>query len=124
MPDPQSPAKISEILDRLVGRVISDLQVLGINSLKSVVPTPAELTGARVESASVDARVILLRAQTFTITIDLQRTGRLVWSDALPSDGALSGPRPTVRLLLAPRGRIDFTEPSKTKRITVRIADG
>lgn len=122
MPAAQSPHEIRDILDRLVGRTITELHVFGINSLKSVTPTPADLTGARIDAVSVEDRMLELRTQAYTVAVDLQRTGRLVWFSEPPS--AVVGPvsRPTVRVLLQSGNGVDFTEPAKTKRISVKIA--
>lgn len=124
MPEPQSTMEIREILNRLVGLTISELQVFGINCLKSVVPSPADLTGRRIDSVSVDSRIIQIGAQAYIVTIDLQRTGRLRWADASSSNQAAGASPPTVRLLLGAGGRLDFTEPAKTKRIAVRVDGG
>lgn len=122
MSDPQSPAQISAILSRLNGETISTLEVFGVNSLKSVAPTPDDLSGVRIEAVSINGRVVLLRTQSYIVTIDLQRTGRLVWLDSAPGGAAENGPRPTARLLLATGKGVNFTEPAKTKRIAVSIA--
>lgn len=118
----QSQQEIHDILDRIVGETVSGLQVLGINSLKSVTPAPADLTGLRIESAAAEDRVLELRTRAHSVTLDLQRTGRLVWHEAPLSRAINLAVRPTVRLLLESGSAVDFTEPAKTKRITVRIS--
>lgn len=117
----QSQQEIREVLDRLLGETISELQVLGINSLKSVTPTPADLTGFKIEAATADERVLELRTRAHSVMVDLQRTGRLVWLAGAPIGVVGPTARPTVRLLLASGCGVDFTEPAKTKRIAVRI---
>lgn len=122
VPDPQSQREISDILDRLVGRTVSEFHVFGINSLKSVVPAPADLVGSRIVATSAENRILELRTQNHAVQIDLQRTGRLIWLDATPAAAAGMGARPTARLLVDDGQGIDFTEPAKTKRIVVRIS--
>lgn len=122
MPDPQSRQEISDILDRVIGRTVAEFQVFGINSLKSVSPAPADVVGSRIDAASVEDRILELRTLDHVVRIDLQRTGRLIWSGRASAGAAGIGARPTVRLALDDGQGVDFTEPAKTKRITVRIS--
>ncbi|NGN93180.1 hypothetical protein G5C66_10585 [Nocardioides sp. KC13] len=122
MPALQTADEIEAILARLHGRSIGALQVLGINSLKSVDPMPDALTGAVVISSQVSGRLLRLTTDGFEVNVDLQRTGRVVWLKvAKPYDMAAGTARPTVRLILEDGDGLDLTEPAKTKRITVRI---
>lgn len=119
----QSPAELDRLLaDVLVGRRLSDLQIVGINALKTVEPPITALPGSTVTAASVDKRRLEITAGNYVVRIDLQRTGRVVPTDATgrwtPRDGTSA---PTVRLLLTDGAALDFTEPAKTKRITVAI---
>lgn len=123
VPSIQSAEQIQEHLDRLRGREIATFQVLGINSLKSLSPTPEDLIGEVIAESEVVERILTVRTTNLSITFDLQRTGRLVWLESAapyrPTDGTS---RPTVRLLLTDGSALDFTEPAKTKRITVTLA--
>ena len=119
---PQSPEVIGSILERLNGHEIAALQVLGINSLKSVDPPPHALAGLTIKSTGVSDRVFRLLVGAYEVVIDLQRTGKVVWLDsAEPFQMAPDVTRPTVRLILADGTGIDLTEPAKTKRITVAL---
>jgi len=120
----QSSAQIQGILSGLVGQEISSIQVLGINSLKSMTPPPEALTRQFVEAATVEDRLLTIQTATNQVVIDLQRTGKVVWlADAQPYASAAGSGRPTVRLILAGGKGIDLTEPAKTKRITVTVSD-
>lgn len=122
MPAIQSAAQIQELLDRLQGGEVATLQVLGINSLKSISPTPDNVTGEIISGSDVVDRVITVCTTNLSITFDLQRTGRLVWLEsAEPYRLAAGTSRPTVRLLLADGSGLDLTEPAKTKRIAVAL---
>lgn len=123
MPSVQSPREIDDLLaGQLVGRSIGQMQVLGINSLKSLVPPADALTGEQVHSARSDERVIVLSTAAYEIRIDLQRTGRVTWlKSAQPWQVSSGTPLPTVRLLLEDGTGLDFTEPAKTKRVTVTL---
>lgn len=122
MPPTQSAEQIQELLDRLRGREVAALQVLGINSLKSISPAPETLIGETVSGSDVTERIVTVHTTTISITFDLQRTGRLVWLEsAEPYRSAGGTSRPTVRLLLADGAALDMTEPAKTKRIAVTL---
>lgn len=100
------------------------LQVLGINTLKSVLPLPDALVGETVTGSEVAERTFRLVTADYEITVDLQRTGKVVWLDAAQPYRLVPGSaRPTVRLLLAGGTGLDLTEPAKTKRITVTLAN-
>lgn len=102
---------------------IAELQVLGINSLKSLSPMPDALAGQTVTATEVATRVVAIRTTDYQVVIDLQRTGRLIWLTKAQSYEFVAGAsRPTVRILLAGGTGLDLTEPVKTKRITVAIS--
>ena len=119
MPSVQSPREIDGLLaGQLVGRSIRQLQVLGVNSLKTVSPSADELVGEHVRSARYEERVIAISTTAFEIRIDLQRIGRVIWLEEADAWQLSSGvPLPTVRLLLDDGSGLDFTESAKTKRV-------
>ena len=119
----QSAAEISDLLARVTGMEISELQVLGINSLKSLSPRLNALSGQTVTGSEVAVRVVTIRTTDYQIVIDLQRTGRLVWLTRAQLYQVIAGAsRPTVRLLLSGGIGLDASEPAKTKRITVALS--
>lgn len=118
----QTAEEVQELLNRLLGEEIVDLQVLGINSLKTLSPAPRDLVGDVIERCHVDHRILTIFTGRHTIRIDLQRAGRLVWWSAVAPVTPGAGPRPTVRIALGGGQGVDLTEPSKTKRITITIA--
>ena len=118
----QTASQIHDILERLHGQEIAGLEVLGINSLKSLSPMPDALVGDTVTATESFDRLFRIRTNAHTIVVDLQRTGRLVWLDSAAPYTLVPGTsRPTVRLLLADGSGLDLTEPAKTKRITVTL---
>ncbi len=123
MPSVQSPRDIDDLLaGQLVGRSIRQLQVLGINSLKTVSPSADELVGEHVHSARCDERVVAISTTAYELRVDLQRTGRVTWLESADVWRLSSGlPLPTVRLLLDDGSGLDFTEPAKTKRVAVSL---
>jgi hypothetical protein len=119
---PQPVVEIRSYLERLSGHEIASLQVLGINSLKSVSPPPIAMAGQLVTDAEVSERIITVMTTDYVLTIDLQRTGKLVWFESATAFSAeRRDARPTVRLMLTNGRGIDLTEPAKTKRITVAL---
>lgn len=109
------------LLNRLLGERVAELQVLGVNSLKTVTPSLSDLVGLEITGVSVTERLVTIGMGSLTATIDLQRTGRLQWLDhAEPAQIGRPG-LPTLRLLLRSGAGLDFNEPAKTKRIAVTI---
>lgn len=121
MADPQSTQEILPILERIVGESVRQIQVLGINSLKSVAPSPSDLEGATVTSVGVNQRIVQIDLGGFSASFDLQRTGRLAWLDRAEPAQVGQPNLPTVRLLLESGSAVDFTERAKTKRISVTL---
>jgi hypothetical protein len=123
VPSLQSPDEIDELLaGHVVGRSIRQLQVLGVNSLKTVTPHPDDLVGAEVRSAHCADRIITISTPAHKVRIDLQRAGRVIWLGNADSWHASSGaPLPSVRILLDDGTGLDLAEPAKTKRISVSL---
>jgi hypothetical protein len=120
----QSADEMLAILGRLHGQEIATLQVLGINTLNSVLPLPEALVGETVTGSDVAGRTFRLVTVNYEIAVDLQRTGKVAWVDAAQPYRSVPGSaRPTVRLLLASGTGLDLREPAKTKRITVMLAN-
>lgn len=122
MAGPQSMSEILTLLQRLVGESVSQFQVLGVNSLKSVLPTPQDLVGSTITAVSADEGDLTITLGDVSAAVDLQRTGRLVWLDAAPSARIGQPNCPTLRLILQSGSALDFTEPARTKRISVTLS--
>ncbi len=105
-----------------VGRTVRALQILGINSLKTVEPSPAALEGHIVVDVAAQGRALEIAFETCAIHVDLARTGRIKWLPTAeawtPTDATQA---PTLRLLLGDGSAVDFTEPARTKRISASI---
>jgi hypothetical protein len=118
----QAGPELETFLLATVGKTISAAQVLTPNALKSVVPLSA-LTAATIETFDLGAgRTFTLHTGECLLTVDLQRTGRVVllpsaqaWSPASP------GGRPTARFHFTDGSAIDLSEPGRTKRITLEL---
>jgi len=117
----QSTEVLLNLLSRLVGDSVAELQVLGVNSLKSVTPSPSDLVGSEITAVAVAERIVSVEMGSFTATVDLQRTGRLQWLNRAEPARFGRPALPTLRLLLASGAGLDFSEPAKTKRIAVTI---
>ncbi|MGW3459006.1 hypothetical protein ACWDE9_05200 [Streptomyces olivaceoviridis] len=118
----QSAAEIEPLLEPLTGQKIAALQVLGINSLKTLSPPLEALAGEVVTAADVVDRTLRVDTTSHVISFDLQRTGRVVLLESAEPYRFVAGAnRPTVRLLMVDGKGLDLIEPAKTKRITVTI---
>ena len=126
VPSVQSPREIDGLLaGQLVGRSIRQLQVLGVNSLKTITPSADALVGERVRSAHCEERVIVISTTAYEVRIDLQRTGRVTWLKSADVWQVSSGVSlPSMRLLLDDGSGLDFAEPARTKRISVSLLQG
>lgn len=107
-----------------VGRTVRDLTVLAINALKTLDPPLTSVVDGRIETVSVDdPQRLVIHLETVDLIVNLERTGRLVWTPTLgpwtPCPGRVP---PTARLLLDDGSGIDFKEPARTKRITLALA--
>jgi hypothetical protein len=119
----QTSDEIQTLLAPLEGQQIATLQVLGINSLKSMSPMPEALAGDVIESTNVQGRLFSITTTNHQVVFDLQRTGKIVWlPNAAPHVMTAGSARPTVRLVLADGKGLDLIEPAKTKRIAVTIS--
>lgn len=120
----QTPDAVETLLGQIRDHEIAGLQVLGVNSLKSFTPVAEALVGQVVTSVDHLDRTFTIRTSDFTITCDLQRAGRVIWLDsAAPYVSTPAAARPTVRLVFTDGTGIDLTEPAKTKRISVTLAE-
>jgi hypothetical protein len=118
----QSVDEIATLLVPLRGQEIAGLQVLGVNSLKTLSPPPEAVVGEVITGIDSGERTITIHTANHQIVCDLQRTGRIVrLASAEPYQLAAGTTRPTVRLLLGDGSGLDLTEPAKTKRITVSV---
>jgi hypothetical protein len=118
----QTADQIASILERLHRKRIALFQVLGINSLKSLTPPLDALVGEAIEGSEVADRMLTLHTSGHLVTVDLQRTGKVVWLASSEPFRPAVGPMPTVRLITED-GTVDLTEPAKTKRITVVVEE-
>ena len=119
----QTSGEIQSLLTRLEGETISLLQVLGVNSLKSMTAMPEALAGETVTATLVEDRRLTVFTSGHRVVFDLQLTGKLVWqTGVVPYAVTSASVRPTVRLILVNGQGLDLTEPAKTKRITVTIS--
>lgn len=122
MTPPQSTAEILVLLERLIGESVSQFQVLGINSLKSVTPSTKDLEGRVITAVRADHRKLEIELGDVRASVDLQRTGRLAWLETASQAKIGHAHLPTLRLILESGSALDFTEPAKTKRISLSLA--
>jgi hypothetical protein len=100
-----------------VGRTLRALEVYGINSLKTQEPPLSSLAAIEFSGGTV----LTLKAGGRDVIVDLQRVAIAEAHPELDSWRFGQGPQPTVRLLFSDGSGLDLKEPSKTKRISVRL---
>lgn len=107
----------------LTGRVIMGLHVYGINSLKTTMLTLDKLPGTTVSYVEVSnaGRTLKILTSVAAVTINLERVGYWVVKAGTTGWQVGDGRAPTARLLLDRSEYLDFSEPSRTKRIAVRL---
>jgi formamidopyrimidine-DNA glycosylase len=123
MTEPRASEAVAMLQEHCAGLTLARVLVHGINALKTVDPPLSAITGASLDAAAAkgDATVEIL-AGRYVLTVDLQRTGRLkledpgrAWSPGEPS-------MPTVQLVFHDGLVVNFVEPGKTKRVTLRAS--
>jgi hypothetical protein len=71
-----------------------------------------------------DARSLTIVTGVTSIGINLERVGYWALKPGTKGWSVGDGPAPTARLLLDGSEYVDFSEPSKTKRIAIRLSAG
>jgi hypothetical protein len=113
---------LADSLQPCIGLHIRDVQVLGVNTLKTTAPQVADLIGLEILGYELDGGAeFRLDASPIAIHVDLQRVGVLTWLSQADRWAPGSGASPTVRILFAEGCALDLREPSKTKRITLKL---
>ncbi|MGY1705519.1 hypothetical protein ACI79C_13190 [Geodermatophilus sp. SYSU D00697] len=94
-----------------------------MNSLKTTAPPLSSVAGTTIESVelSLDQRSISIVAGAVMISINLERVGYWSLEPGTKGWSVGDGPAPTARLVLDGSEVLNFAEPNKTKRITVRL---
>lgn len=108
----------------ITSKQIASMQVLGINSLKSLQPSPESMAGQVITDLSLDesTRKIEIILDQHIILVDMARTGTVVALErSLAWQASEKSPTPTARILFTDGSALDFREPAKTKRISFTI---
>jgi hypothetical protein len=117
-----TPASLQQVL---IGRRVELFEVYGINSLKTTSPPLSNVAGTTIKSVELsdDRRILSIATSTATITINLERVGYWSLEPGMKGWAVGDGPAPTARLVLDGSEVLNFAEPNKTKRITVRLQE-
>ena len=132
MPElPEVEALAAFLRERLVDRVVSDVEVAAINVLKTFDPPPTALAGLMVSGVTRHGKWIDVDVDGLHLVVHLSRAGWLRYSDALPKAPLRPGGRNPValRVRLAPVDGeaedrppgFDLTEAGTQKRLAVHI---
>lgn len=119
----RTSAELTEFHARhLAGRVVSEVVIHGINSLKSLEVPLSALEGSAIGALTPTTdSSFSLQIGGVVVSVDLQRTGSVVflpeierWRPGKPS-------MPTGQIFFVDGGGLNFVEPAKTKRITFSL---
>ncbi|NIZ91898.1 Fpg/Nei family DNA glycosylase [Kineococcus rubinsiae] len=132
MPElPEVEALAAFLRERLVDRVVSNVEVAAINVLKTFDPPPTALAGLMVAGVTRHGKWIDVDVDGLHLVVHLSRAGWLRYSDALPKAPLRPGGKNPValRVRLAPQDDeaedrppgFDLTEAGTQKRLAVHI---
>ena len=102
---PEVEALASFLRDRLVGAVVTGVDVAAISVLKTYDPSPQSLAGSPVTAVRRHGKWLDLDVDGLHLVIHLARAGWLRWYDAVPERPARPGKGPLAL-------RVRFTEPA------------
>lgn len=111
-----------EMMRPFAGETVRFVQVLGMNTLKTLNPSLEEASGEEIRDLSVQSESQLtIQLESLLLYINLERVGvvKMASSSELWTFG--QGAMPTLRIVLDSGEGFDFREPSKTKRITLHV---
>lgn len=119
-----TPPDAQALLTQLAGKQVAALQIYGVNSLKTLDPSLADLTEDVIVGVQPggDGRCLDLILDRHVVEVDLARTGVAVFlPSAQPWTPSGRSQPPTGRLILTDGSGVDFKEPARTKRITFSV---
>ena len=112
----------TSLVKEFQGLALTRLQVLGVNALKTVEPPVTALDGLLLgEVQELPGRILRLSLGDFTVVLDLGRTGTARRVAAIDDWRPGQGSMPTIRMIFEGGQSLDFHEPRKTKRISIRL---
>jgi formamidopyrimidine-DNA glycosylase len=130
MPElPEVEALARAIGERVIGSRIASVDLASLSALKTVLPSPLELTGRTVLRVERFGKWLGLDADGLWLVVHLSRSGWIQWRDELPSGPVRPGKGPLalrVGFVSAdgePIGGIDITEAGTQKRLAVHVVD-
>lgn len=129
MPELPEVEALASFLDtEAVGRVVTRVDVVAVNALKTYDPPPTALAGLTVEAVRRHGKFLDLELSGLHLVIHLARAGWLRWRDSMPDKPPRPGRGPLgFRLHLARpdgdagAGGFDLTEAGTQKRLAVYV---
>ncbi|MFL5560876.1 MAG: Fpg/Nei family DNA glycosylase [Gemmatimonadaceae bacterium] len=122
MPElPDITVYVERLAALIVGQPLQELDVRNVFILRSVAPTPTDLTGRRVEQVlRIGKRIAIGFEGQLFVVMHLMIAGRLRWRPP--------GKKPPGKIALAafvfPNGTLFFTEAGSTRRASMHIVAG
>ncbi len=128
MPElPEVEALAAFLRERVVGRVVSGVEIGAISALKTYDPPPSALAGLTVTGVARHGKFLDLEVDGLHLIFHLARAGWLRWSDSSPAAALRPGKSPIalrVRLAdpeLEAHPGFDLTEAGTQKRLAVYV---
>lgn len=128
MPElPEVAALARAVGERVIGSRIASIDLASLSALKTVAPSPLELTGRAVTGVERFGKWLGLDADGLWLLVHLSRSGWVQWRDELPSGPVRPGKGPLalrVGFVSAdgePIGGMDLTEAGTQKRLAVHV---
>lgn len=120
MPEVESLRRF--LADRMVGRTISRIDVVAINALKTVDPSPETLYALPVRAVDRHGKFLDIDAGRAHLVIHLARAGWLRWSEELPAIAPRPGRGPlAARIHLDDGSGFDLTEAGTQKKLAIHV---
>lgn len=123
MPELPEVAALRTILaEKLVGRVITSVQLVDFAALKTYAPSPDALIGLEIADVVRRGKFLALDAQGVFLMFHLARAGWVKWRDELPDAPARPGRGPlSLRVAVDDGSGFEITEAGKQRNVAVYV---
>ena len=124
---PEVQALVAAIASHATGARIASVDLASLSALKTVQPSPLDLTGREVVGATRFGKFLALDASGVWLVIHLSKAGWVQWRDELPTGAVRPGKGPlAMRVGFVssdgePIGGIDVTEAGTRKGLAIYV---
>ena len=112
------------LTDKLVGRVITRIDVVAFSALKTYDPPPSALYGLEISGVARHGKFLDIDVQGLHLVFHLARAGWLRWKDSQPTAPPKPGRGPlALRVHLDDGTGFDLTEAGTQRKLAVYVVD-